>query len=189
MATLYLLHGYLKVARKFITGSTAEQRPGWVGGEVLLKYPGGCERLCWKTSKRIFFSAVKPNYRNAHRQLRSLVCVSQQWVSQPNHTNEKLFRFARQRVHNSNKSAIDQTYYYTDDNWGKTCLSGPKGHLRSMSQVWHHYCRSNGFGNVWSIYCPSQVFLDDEKKKNLMMKWFMGDTHQFFWKLHSRGDG
>lgn len=78
MATLYLQHGYLKLARKFITGPTAEQRPGCVGGEVLLKYRGGCERLCWKTSTRIFFSAVKPNYRNAHRQLPSLVCVSQQ---------------------------------------------------------------------------------------------------------------
>lgn len=194
LAILYLVHGDSMLPRKFITGSTAEQRPSCVGGEVLLRR-WGCERLCWKTSERIFFfSAVKQNYRNAHRQLPSLICVSQQ----SSRTNEKplVFRCARQCVRHSNKAAIDQTYYYTDDNWGKRSLWGPKGYLRSMSQVNVHCLTSplsepRLWKRVIDILSQSSCLFRwwEEKKKPHVMNWFMGDTHQFSWRLHSRGDG
>lgn len=84
MAILYLLLGYLKLPRKFITGLNS-----WAAAKVCRRRSVTQTLRVWtvvpKDQRRIFSSAVKHNnYRNAHQQLPSLICVSQQssWLTQ-----------------------------------------------------------------------------------------------------------
>lgn len=51
---------------------------------------------------------------------------------------------------------------------------------RLICSIWHHHCRSNGFGNVWYVRYIVTVKLSFYmmRKKKLVMNWFMEDPHQ-----------
>lgn len=195
MAILYLLLGYLKLPRKFITGLNS-----WAAANVCRRRSVTQTLRVWtvvpKDQRRIFFSAVKHNnHRNAHQRLPSLICVSQQssWLTQMSRRLCLRPQFAEDCGHVSYQTVIDQISDCTDDHCGKIFLSGLKGYPRSMSQVEYSASEQRLWKRVINTTSQSSCpFRRWEKKKQPSCDELIhggGDANQFPFRWHSRGDG